>query len=172
MGRAPGPRPTPWSASSAEATTPVWLRLCRLVGQVENLRAGWQPALLWTRLTTRFLLSAARCWVCGSAALRGGQLCPQPAMGQLILACSRLFRRLLSPAASGANPYSIKNYLDDVLVMVPRRMRRLHIRGEWLPRRELERDYPDARRRNQDFSVTLAVAGSSRLPLQDIRTLK
>jgi hypothetical protein len=46
VGRASGPRPTPWSASSAEATIPVWLRLCCLVGQVENLRAGWQPALL------------------------------------------------------------------------------------------------------------------------------
>jgi hypothetical protein len=32
--------------------------LC-LVGQVENLRAGWQPALSRTRLTARFLLPAS-----------------------------------------------------------------------------------------------------------------
>jgi hypothetical protein len=34
-------------------------RFCRLVGQVENLRAGWQPAPSRTRLTVRIPFPAA-----------------------------------------------------------------------------------------------------------------
>jgi hypothetical protein len=50
--------------------------LC-LVGQVENLRAGWQPALSRTRLTARFLLPASM-FGCDSAAPWGRQFCLPP----------------------------------------------------------------------------------------------